>query len=148
MTLRLDGLSELETALAALPRATGNAIVRRVLREELEPVARVANSLWPGAADDVFAVSPTLSRGQRAQEEGTSREVVTMHVGARVGRGGYPHAHLVEFGTGPRYHLNGKYVGAAPAQPMLQPAWDSESRDMERDLGAKVMAEIQRVLGR
>lgn len=36
------------------------------------------------------------------------------------------HAHLVEFGTGPRRQKNGMSTGSAPAQPFLFPAWESE----------------------
>ncbi len=35
-----------------------------------------------------------------------------------------PHAHLVEFGTGPRYQKKtGKYTGNMPAKPFFRPAW-------------------------
>ncbi len=31
-----------------------------------------------------------------------------------------PHQHIVEFGTGPRYHKSGKSVGAMPANPFFR----------------------------
>lgn len=33
-----------------------------------------------------------------------------------------PHAHLIEYGTGPRYHKSGKHVGRGPAIPFFRQA--------------------------
>jgi len=35
-----------------------------------------------------------------------------------------PHQHLVEFGSGPRYHSSGRYVGQMPAQPFFRRSID------------------------
>ena len=35
-----------------------------------------------------------------------------------------PHQALIEFGTGPRYHASGKYVGQMPAQPFFRRSID------------------------
>lgn len=44
-----------------------------------------------------------------------------------------PHAHLVEFGTGPRYHAGtGKYVGQMPANPFFRDSVESKRRDVKR----------------
>lgn len=40
---------------------------------------------------------------------------------AAVDRKKAPHAHLVNAGTGPRYHRSGKYTGVMPAKPFWQP---------------------------
>ena len=43
-----------------------------------------------------------------------------------------PHAHLVEFGTGPRYQPSGKYVGSMPANPFFRWSVDA-SRNAVRE---------------
>lgn len=44
-----------------------------------------------------------------------------------------PHAHLVEFGTGPRYLSNGKHVGSMPANPFFRWSVDA-SRNAVREV--------------
>ena len=71
-----------------------------------------------------------------------------MFVGAPGGRGGTPEAHLIEFGTGPRAHKSGKYVGAVSPTPMLQPAWDARKGQMLESLGQRLWDEIEKTMAR
>jgi len=43
---------------------------------------------------------------------------------AAVDRAKAPHGQLIEYGSGPRYHKSGKYVGRVKAKPFMRPAWD------------------------
>lgn len=142
-SFKVDGLREIDNALAALPKATSKAVVRRALAKELQPVADMANSLWPGSRDDAFGVSSKLKRGQPESE--ASATGVTMYVGSTRNA---PHAHLVEWGTGPRFHKSGKYVGAAAPQPMLTPSWDSLKGQILEGLAASLREEIEATLAR
>jgi hypothetical protein len=111
----------------------------------------MANAFWPGADNDVFKITSKLTASQKrsAVSKGLSRSVVDMYVGANASRyGGTPHAHLIEFGTGPRYQKGGRFTGAVPPQPMLQPAWDMHKGQMLEGLGASIMAELEKSLAR
>ncbi|MDF3413284.1 hypothetical protein HKX54_02350 [Sulfitobacter sp. M57] len=148
-SLKMTGGKELEQLLAQLPTATAKSVGRRVMKKRLKPVADFANALWPGSSDDVFRITSRVSRGQIAdshmqRDSGT----LNMFVGAPGGALGTPEAHLIEFGTGPRYHESGKYVGAVSASPMLQPAWEANRGTMLRALGADLFEEIQKSLAR
>ena len=70
-----------------------------------------------------------------------------MHVGAnyRKGTEGYaPHAHIVEFGTEPRFHSSGKFVGQMPAYPMLRPAWNATKITLALDVAEVLKVEVEK----
>lgn len=137
--MKIEGFKGLEKALLDLPRGTAIGVVRRVLKKQLAPIASEANAYWPGADDNVFIVSSKLSRSQKSDSAAKfTRSVVNMFVGATA-----PQAHLLEFGTGPRYHKSGKYTGAVSPMPMLQPAWDGDKRQLLARLGDAMWAEIK-----
>lgn len=142
-SFKVDGLREIDNALAVLPKATSKVVVRRALAKELQPVADMANSLWPGSRDDAFGVSSKLKRGQR--ESDASATGVTMYVGSTPKA---PQAHLLEWGTGPRFHKSGKYVGAVAPQPMLTPSWDARKGQILEGLAASLREEIKAALAR
>jgi len=112
----------------------------------LKPVADLANAFWPGARDDTFVIGTRLTRGQRRARESDS--VTNLYVGATYGPGGQPEAHLLEFGTGPRYQKNGRYTGQVAATPMLQPAWDMNKNAILRGLAASLWDEIAKTQAR
>lgn len=148
-SLKMEGGKDLERALAQLPAGTAKSVSRRVMKKRLKPVADMANALWPGSADDVFQITSRLARGQMSDSNMERKaSTVNMFVGAPGGASGTPEAHLIEFGTGPRYHEGGKYTGAVPPTPMLQPAWDANKHQMLKQLGSDLFSEIQKSLKR
>ncbi|MEX0302217.1 MAG: hypothetical protein AB3N24_07325 [Leisingera sp.] len=134
----VEGMRELDDNLAALPNATAKAVVRRGLTRLLQPVADMANGLWPGADDSAFAVSSKLKRGQVPPEKGPY--IVNVFVGSTPAA---PHAHLLEWGTAPRYHKSGKYVGAVAPVPSLTPSWDANRDQMLQNLAAIVWEDLK-----
>lgn len=57
-------------------------------------------------------------------------------------------SHLVEFGTGPRYHKSGKFVGVMPPQPFMRPAWDENKNAVLDSLAASLRDEIAKTVAR
>lgn len=148
-SLKMEGFKGLEQALAQLPQSTSKGVARRVMKKNLKPVADFANALWPGSSDDVFRITSRVARGQIADSHMQRKSsTLNMFVGAPGGALGTPEAHLIEFGTGPRYHESGKYVGAVSPSPMLQPAWEANRGTMLRALGEDLFEEIQKSLAR
>jgi len=144
--MKVEGFRDIEKALAELPRGTSKGVARRAMKKELAPIAVMANAFWPGSRDDVFRVTSRLERGRRKPRAG--RSVVFMFVGANYGAGGAPHAHLLEFGTGPRYTKNGAFRGSVAPDPMLQPAWDANKGRLLEGLGARLWDEIEKTVKR
>ncbi|MCK4624073.1 MAG: HK97 gp10 family phage protein [Phycisphaerae bacterium] len=93
-------------------------------------------------------------------------------IGPRLGKYGGYHAHLLEYGTAPRYHdpsemkvgvklgrtgrqrllalagalgVKGKYVGIGPKKPFARPAFDAKKRDALRIIHHTLAAKIQEV---
>jgi hypothetical protein len=141
VSMRFEGGRDIERALANLPRGTSKGIARRALRNELRPVKEMAEAFWPGAGE-AFKISSQLKRGQRPAVR-EARSVTVMNVGSFE-----PHAHLIEFGTGPRYTRAGAFRGSVAPQPMLQPAWDMHKGQLLEGLGARLWDEIKKTQAR
>lgn len=145
--MKFDGGREIERALAELPRATSKAVSRRAIKKVLEPVADTADAYTEHFN---IAVGTKLSPRQRGMARSDfAGKVVTMYVGPVQEDGSHaPHAHLIEFGTGPRAHKSGKYVGFVTPQPFMRPAWDAWSPRMLEELGRLMWIEIEKAVAR
>ncbi|WPY93160.1 HK97-gp10 family putative phage morphogenesis protein [Limimaricola variabilis] len=156
VTVKIEGLRDLERELAKLPKSTGKAALRRVLKKAATPLAEDMRSRAPTgdtATDDLadsIAVSTKLSTRQARLHRRmfrNDRAAVEMFVGP----GPLPQAVYAEFGTAP--HINkGRYAGTqhpgtAP-QPFVRPAWDAQRGPMLARLRADLWAEIRKTVKR
>jgi HK97 gp10 family phage protein len=149
LTFQIEGLKELEAALMQLSKATGKTVLRNALKKAAAPIAEAAKENVPvdeGRLKESISVNTRLVKSQ--QPGGfRDRTAVNVHVGADAKNG--PHAHLVEFGTKPRFHKkSGKYVGMAPAQPFLRPAWDANKEKALKIFAEQVWHELVKVARR
>ncbi len=150
-SVSVSGLSDLEAALAALPRAASRATMRRALLQAGQPVADRAKEIVrrrTGALADSISVSTkgknvagaaaysaTLADGGSKSEAGIALRSATKSaksaapdVEVFIGPSGkIKYAHLVEFGT----------VHSRPF-PYMRPAWEG--------LKVSVLANIQTFL--
>jgi len=143
-TVHVEGLRELDAALGELPKTTGKAVLRRVLKKAGQPIA---DDMRAKAPDDPvthgndlrssIAVSTKLSKRQAKlhrkmfKNDKASAEVF-------VGAGPLPYAHLQEFGTA--HH---------GPQAFARPAWDAnKGRALDiiaNDLGGGIMKAAKRL---
>src|SRR5262245_14718215 len=134
VTVKVEGLKELNDALGELPKATGTNVQKRALLNASEPIFQTARRLAPvlsGALQRSIHPSTKLSRRQKTLLRKQSK--VEVYVGAAA----LPHAHLQEFGT----------VHHAP-HPFLRPAW-MENREKALELIKKELAdEIEKARAR
>lgn len=143
----VKGFRDMERALAELPRGTSKGVSRRVMKKVLDPVRDMADMLGPFNV----AVTSRLSRRQKSMARKTdfTSAVVSMYVGPVEQDGSHaPHAHLIEFGTGPRRHRSGKNVGAVTPDPFMRPAWDANKGGMLDKLGELMWTEIEKTVAR
>jgi HK97 gp10 family phage protein len=120
--VRVDGLRELDAALADLPKATGKAVLRRTLLKAGKPIADAARGMAP---DDPLTGGNDLRSSIGVGTKLTKRQA-KLHrkmfkndkasAEAFAGAGKVAHAHLQEFGT----------VNHGP-QPFMRPAWDANA---------------------
>lgn len=142
VTVKIEGLKELDDALGELPKATGKNVLRRVLRKAAEPMAEQMRASAPVAEEnggqlrDSIGVGTRLSRNQGRLHRKMfkdDRASVEMFVGA----GAVPQAHLEEFG------------GATNApRPYARPAWDANKDKMLAGIKSDLWAEIERAAAR
>lgn len=142
--VRVTGLKEAVAALHELPDAIQPAAVQGALSDAAQPMLQAAIDAAPertGKLKSKIVVSDELAKTQSDGRDKPGR--IRLFLGALGGRGGAPQAHLVEFGTGPRYHESGKYVGEMPAQPFMRPAYDAHKRELIADFSKRLLAIVE-----
>lgn len=147
--MELLGARELEAALNGLGQdRLIKATMRRSLLKASQPVVLTAQRLAPGGQYSTgrmkgkIAASTTLARRQRrGQGYRYNPNVAYVWIGAGSRGPGV----LTEFGTGPRWQRKtGKFVGAAPAQPFLRPAWDQHKHQVLDDYSKMLWVQIEK----
>jgi HK97 gp10 family phage protein len=136
MKVSLD-MRELHRKVAALTPAVRREVLEGgALEKAAAPIEAAAKQGVPklsgGLADSI-----TIARVPAETKSGAA-------VAVGHNKPGGSHAHLVELGTDPRYHKDGKFVGQMPAQPYLRPAFDQKKgeavRIARRAIGAALRA--------
>jgi HK97 gp10 family phage protein len=140
ITVKVDGLRELDAALGQLPKSTGKAVLRRVLKKAGQPIADDAAAKVPvltGQLQISIGLGTKLTRRQSKIHRKMFKDdkaSVEMFVGA----GGLAQSTQVEFGNNHQ-----------AADPFMRPAWDG-NKDKALDiiateLGAEIMKAAQRM---
>jgi HK97 gp10 family phage protein len=112
-SIKIEGLRGLEAALMELPKATGKATLRRVLKRAAQPIVVAARDKAPKLTRTleqsiIAGTKLTKRQAKFAKKEGKSSSEI--HVGTSD-PAGIPQ----EFGT-----------FKEGAQPFMRPAWDAE----------------------
>lgn len=134
--VEVSGLSELQDALRQLPDTTAKNVLRRTMKDVLQPIADAAARMAPvddGALRQGIHVGTKLSRKQKSRHRKFDSDDVEMFAGSAP----LPQAHLQEFGT-----------STNAAQPFMRPAWDSGKEQMMQQIKEKLWFEIQRAAER
>lgn len=168
-TVKVEGLRELDAALAEIGKAAARRTLVRVLKRAGQPIADRASELAP---DDPATGSPDLHTGISVSAKlknpvgarefaavmkagGTKGEAVAALRGARreaAGEGSFAVMHV-----GPDYkqfHSTLQEFGTAhhPPQPFMRPAFDEKKNEaldiIKRDLGDEIMKTAKRQAAR
>ena len=142
--VRVEGLRELERALAELPKATARNVLRRTITESAQPLIASAKKLAPDRPGkppndlaNSITISSRLNKQQRKESRGDPKSFVEMYVGPDVSVP-HPHGHWQEFGT----------VRHGP-QPFMRPAWDGNKNvvleKIKDELGTQITKAAQRL---
>lgn len=168
MSMKVEGLRDLDKALGELPKATARRVLHRVLQKAAQPIADRAADLAP---DDPATGSPDLHTGIRVSTKlknpagarefaevmkagGTRAEAGRAMAAARREQPGASlammfvgpdaklfYAHLQEFGTS--HH---------GPQPFMRPAWDEKKLEalgiIKSTLGDEITKTAKRVAAR
>lgn len=149
--IELQGLRELQQALQKLPDELQRPLVVTALSAAARPMKEAAEQNAPDAppiGEGIVAniiISDKLTETQQEAERPPRKDEAKVYVGVDGEAPGFaPHAILVEFGTGPRFHESGKYVGEMPAQPFMRPAFDATAADVLRRFAVALKPLIKR----
>lgn len=139
VTIKIEGLQRLENKFRSLSRAIQRSIIKRGLKAAGEPMLKRAKEL---VAVDSGNLKKQLKLKQAPRSKfsfqgikiGTSEQIIKdPATGEKTKINRAAHAHLVEFGTGPRFHKDGSPTGQMPALPFLRPAYDeNEANSINR----------------
>jgi len=136
VTVKVEGLRELDAALGNLPKATAKNVLRRILRQAAQPIAddyREGVDVQSGALRDSIGVGTQLTKRQAAAARKEGKSFVEVYAGA----GDDPAAHLEEFGS-----RNNTPNGA------LRTSWD-KNQERALDIVAKGLGgEIEKAAAR
>lgn len=164
MTVRVDGLRELDAALGELPKATARRVLLRTLSKAGKPIAERAAELAPddpqtgspdlrtsiivsaklknpvGAAEFAAVMKAGGSRAEAGRAMAAARKAqpggsfAMMFVGPSARQF---HAHMQEFGT----------VHHGP-QPFMRPAWDEKAQAALEVIKTTLGDEIEKTAAR
>lgn len=136
VTIKIEGLRELDAALGKLPKAAAKAVLRRVLTEAGEPIARTARGLAPR---DEFHLYESIDVGTKL-----SRRQAGLH----KGRGGQAFQEMF-VGTnnpaGVQQEFGNERHGP---QPFMRPAWDSKKGETLDYIATALWGEIAKTAAR
>lgn len=134
-TVKVEGLRELERALADLPKATGKNVLKRVLVKAAAPIERDAAANAPtlsGHLQRDVKTGTRLTRRQAAMNRKAGPSSAEVHVGVSD-----PAGVQTEFGN---EHQR--------AEPWLRPAWDANSQGALDTIGGELGNEIDKAAAR
>ena len=130
MASKIQGLDEIHRKLERLPDrlqqhvlASGNVAVARALAKDM--TIRLAGTIHP------FLKPVKASQDPRPAKRRT--KAYRVHLIKRYA----PLAHLIEFGTAPRYQKKGRYTGVMPARPFMRPALEALGQEGIEKIWAK-----------
>lgn len=115
----LIGADELQRLMRKLSPRIHRKVTRAAISAGLTPMLRAMRKEVP-VDDGVLKAS--LGRKVKAYDKTLS---VVGLAGPR--KNAAPHAHLVEYGTAPRYDAEGKYAGVMPPNPFVRKARDEQT---------------------
>lgn len=126
----IEGLAELDEALAELPKATARNVLKRVLTEQGQPIKDTGESLAPklkGGLKASYMVSQKLSKRQKSRNRKES------DVEVYIGPGPAAKGVQTEFGNAHQ-----------AAQPHLRPAFDGNVMKVLDGIKTSLAGEIEK----
>lgn len=135
VTVKMEGLRDLERALAELPKSTAKATLRRVLKRAAAPVQASMRAKAPKRTHDLeesIVTGTRLTRRQARAAKQETKHFSEIHVGTS-NPAGVPQ----EFG----------WTDGA-AQPFARPAWEETQDEALKIIGDELGGEIEKSAAR
>lgn len=143
----VQGLNDLKLRFASLTRELERQL-KPTLEKQAKSIVAQMNATKPLPniqVDWVWGPPPAgvLSLGQVARKRNAGEYISIYATGTSAERGGdFPAiARWFEFGTAPRFHKTGKYVGQITAQPYFFPVYRS-NKDRVRNAISRTVTKV------
>ncbi len=136
--MELIGMDELDRVLRDLPKKVSKNVQRKAVRAGTSVLLKATRR----NVRAIGKVTGTLLKSLTKKVKTYSRtSTVAGIVGPRARAA--PHAHLVEYGTDPRYHKSGKSVGRMPILAPFRRAFYSTAPEVKRVMRKKLAEGIK-----
>ena len=135
----------LDAMLIQLPHAMGKTVLRNALKKAAKPVYNAVKESAPVGLTGNLKAGVLMSPkryGKSVRSKGSSFFFVGMDKILA------PHAWMVEYGTGPRFLANGKYVGEMPPSKFFRTAWDANKEKALQILIKEIENELLKAVKR
>lgn len=130
VTVKVEGLKDLEKALSEMKVSTARNIARRGLKQALEPMAEAARRRVPSLSGDLAeSINVTTKNPKRNRKQS--------QIEAHMGPGRHPQGPQTEYGN--RNH---------GPQPFMRPAWEEEKHGALESLAGILGEEIDKAAKR
>jgi HK97 gp10 family phage protein len=150
-TIKVEGLKELNDALAELPKATGRNVVRRALIKALGPMERQAEGLAPELTGELRRTIETSTKLSKKQMAAHTREYGGKAVRTAEGFRSDPKTEVFMFmgpaGSAKSIVQEFGSVNQSP-KPYMRPAWDSGAMPALSTIKAELWTEIDKAAKR
>jgi len=131
INIEIQGKEAFEKTLLALAKALPNEKVEPVMMEGAKVIAAAARAKAPQGP------TGNLKKGVKAKflrQIGNYPRSAAAAVDRKIAR----HAHIIEYGTKPRYQKSGRYTGIGPAIPFFRPAVDTNKGRIQDEVITKL----------
>lgn len=119
--ITLTGVKEIDDVLRGLPLQINHRVLQAANAEAAKPLVDRAKTLSPNGK----TLNLEKSIGVLKSSFSSAQTLGEIQVGPRRGGANKGHtAHLVEYGTKPRYNKAGAFRGQMKAKPFMQPAFE------------------------
>ncbi|UIJ43722.1 HK97 gp10 family phage protein [Sphingomonas cannabina] len=156
ISVRVDGLKDLDASLGELPKATARNVLRRTGLAALVPFVDAVKRLAPvdepsatpdrpaGKYRDSWHTGTRLNKNQARQARKEGKSFVEVYAGTDD-----PLGILLEYGTGEREQKStGRETGNVDPHPHGRPAWDETSGQVLENVKYGLGAEIDKAAKR
>lgn len=154
--ITLTGVKEIDACLKAMPLQLTDRVLQQAGVSASKVLVAKAKLLAPEGPNGNLVDSIGAVKGSFNQVRSLQREVGQVTVGPRRGRYKGYHAHLVEYGTRPRYtkgrgkkrKVRNAYRGIMRKKPFMEPAFQATRTQVLNDYNTQVAKSLLRTMRR
>ena len=144
-SLQIKGLKELDKFLKLLPAQPLRTVTKAAIKASGKPVVKQIRINLNKHSRSGGLKKSVIQKSITKRDPANVAIIIGFRLGLKGSKNTGPHAHLVEFGTGPRINKAGKSTGQMPATPFFRPALDSTREIQFQTLARELKKRIEKM---